>query len=310
MDRHILNMNRKGFSLVELSIVMGAIAILTTAIVPMMIRTIEFKAGEKTVAEVALIQSAAQRFYKQHNQWPGKPQDLQQEGYLSQLWSLENPWGNVYEIVTDPNTPQLRYVSTNSMPENLTRMVKSRMPGSHIDQLTVKIPIGLSNDAVPAGVIVAWSGTLADKPEGWAICDGTQGTPDLRDKFIVGARQDDLDLATNKMAAKSSVMGVLLQSGGLASHVHGDNPIVINGIQYGHTEPHRLTIEEMPQHHHGYLATPWTGARYDGHSSPLMTQQSEGQTDDTGGDQPHTHDIKAAFNVPPFYALAFIMKLP
>jgi hypothetical protein len=40
--------------------------------------------------------------------------------------------------------------------------------------------------AVPSGVIVMWSGTLANIPSGWALCDGTNGTPDLRDKFVMG----------------------------------------------------------------------------------------------------------------------------
>ncbi len=37
------------------------------------------------------------------------------------------------------------------------------------------------------GFIVMWAGDIADIPAGWHICDGTMGTPDLRNKFIVGA---------------------------------------------------------------------------------------------------------------------------
>ncbi len=39
---------------------------------------------------------------------------------------------------------------------------------------------------VPAGGIIMWAGLLADVPVGWALCDGTGSTPDLRDKFIYG----------------------------------------------------------------------------------------------------------------------------
>ena len=39
---------------------------------------------------------------------------------------------------------------------------------------------------VPAGVICMWAGLLANVPSGWALCDGTAGTPDLRDRFIKG----------------------------------------------------------------------------------------------------------------------------
>jgi hypothetical protein len=40
---------------------------------------------------------------------------------------------------------------------------------------------------LPAGVIVKWSGSAAAVPGGYHLCDGTNGTPDLRDKFVVGA---------------------------------------------------------------------------------------------------------------------------
>lgn len=37
------------------------------------------------------------------------------------------------------------------------------------------------------GLICLWSGTLESIPAGWQLCDGTNGTPDLRDNFVVGA---------------------------------------------------------------------------------------------------------------------------
>jgi len=40
---------------------------------------------------------------------------------------------------------------------------------------------------VPPGIIVIWSGAIVDIPAGWALCDGTNGTPNLRDRFVVGA---------------------------------------------------------------------------------------------------------------------------
>lgn len=38
---------------------------------------------------------------------------------------------------------------------------------------------------IPAGVIVIWSGALVDVPDGWALCDGNNGTPDLRMRFVL-----------------------------------------------------------------------------------------------------------------------------
>lgn len=39
----------------------------------------------------------------------------------------------------------------------------------------------------PAGIITMWSGSTSNIPTGWALCNGQNGTPDLRDRFIVGA---------------------------------------------------------------------------------------------------------------------------
>lgn len=40
---------------------------------------------------------------------------------------------------------------------------------------------------IALGVIAPWSGTILAIPSGWSLCDGTNGTPDLRDKFVQGA---------------------------------------------------------------------------------------------------------------------------
>ena len=40
---------------------------------------------------------------------------------------------------------------------------------------------------VPAGIITIWSGAIIDIPAGWILCNGNNGSPDLRDRFVVGA---------------------------------------------------------------------------------------------------------------------------
>ena len=40
---------------------------------------------------------------------------------------------------------------------------------------------------MPSRGIIMWSGTAADIPTGWALCDGTNGTPNLTDRFVLGA---------------------------------------------------------------------------------------------------------------------------
>jgi len=41
--------------------------------------------------------------------------------------------------------------------------------------------------ALPSGIILIWSGAIVDIPAGYFLCNGSNGTPDLRDKFVVGA---------------------------------------------------------------------------------------------------------------------------
>ncbi len=57
---------------------------------------------------------------------------------------------------------------------------------------------------IGSGLIVMWSGLLANIPNGWLLCDGTSGTPDLREKFVQGAA-DGIDPGA---------------SGGASSHTH------------------------------------------------------------------------------------------
>ena len=40
---------------------------------------------------------------------------------------------------------------------------------------------------LPAGLILLWSGSQASIPSGWVLCDGTNSTPDLRGRFVIGA---------------------------------------------------------------------------------------------------------------------------
>ncbi len=58
------------------------------------------------------------------------------------------------------------------------------------------------NNEIKSGMIMMWSGLVSDVPDGWSICDGTNGTPDLQEKFIRGAS------------------GEVGEEGGCSSHYH------------------------------------------------------------------------------------------
>lgn len=59
------------------------------------------------------------------------------------------------------------------------------------------------DSGVPQGSIVPWYGNIQDIPDGYAICDGSNGTPDLRDRFLVGAGKEYL---SGELGGSNSVL--------------------------------------------------------------------------------------------------------
>jgi len=113
----------------------------------------------------------------------------------------------------------------------------------------------LSAIMVPIGSIIMWGGTIASIPTYWALCDGTANAPgpDLRDRFIVGATQDDAGVA------KTNIEGSLEVSGGVTgvSHSAHANLSHANGAVGDHTGlTHGLTISDHPDLTHVALSHP------------------------------------------------------
>jgi microcystin-dependent protein len=74
--------------------------------------------------------------------------------------------------------------------------------------------INVTPPGVPSGAILAWSGSIANIPAGFVICDGTNSTPDLRDRFIVGAG------TTYAVDATGGANTVALTTAEIAGHTH------------------------------------------------------------------------------------------
>lgn len=72
---------------------------------------------------------------------------------------------------------------------------------------------------VPSGVILMWSGSTDTIPAGWALCNGQDGTPDLTDRFILGAGKTyqpgttgGAATVTPSVAARSAHAGIAVQT--------------------------------------------------------------------------------------------------
>lgn len=76
------------------------------------------------------------------------------------------------------------------------------------------IPAGGSGGGgVPKGSIIIWSGSASDIPDGWALCDGQSGRPDLRNRFVLGA-------GTRAVGSTGGSEEVTLSSSQMPSHNH------------------------------------------------------------------------------------------
>ena len=99
---------------------------------------------------------------------------------------------------------------------------------------------------IPVGGIIMWSGSVASIPTGWALCNGTNATPDLRDKFVVGAGSGYAVAATGGTAnavvplhnhsatftgdnSLSELIGGLAYAGGLAFAIQGGTAAAVSG---------------------------------------------------------------------------------
>lgn len=154
---------------------------------------------------------------------------------------------------------------------------------------------GAEVGAVPSGGIIMWSGSPTNVPAGWLLCNGANGTPDLRDRFIVGAG------GSYGTGATGGANTVSLNASQLPSHSH-----TFSG-----------TTSTNGDHSHLYY---WTGA-----GGPLNVPDvdqlagvnfaASGPTSVAGA---HNHTFSgttgatgsgaAIENRPPYYALAYIMK--
>jgi microcystin-dependent protein len=152
-----------------------------------------------------------------------------------------------------------------------------------------------------------WSGSVDNIPSGWVLCDGTNETPNLMDRFVIGS------------------------GNGYKAHATGGSST--KNLQHTHTTSgHALTIDQIPSHSHGVndpghrhylgnLSGKGGSTRFQsaGPDSENKRYSDPAKTDitiqNTGGGKSHSHGdtgfggSSAQDIMPPYYALCFIMKL-
>ena len=257
MRRNIFTRNKGGFSLIELCIVIGLLAILAGSITPVFIKRVQVKAGEKTAQEMSVIQQAALSYFTVNAAWPANLAALKSAGYLNPSWVTNNPWQYPYVISSSVSS----FTVSTSVPETWTALVARDLPTSSIAGTTVSSSVPapgiVPDESLPVGAIIMWSGTLSSIPTDWQLCDGTNGTPDLRGRFIMSVSSGENPGAT----------------GGASTHTHTGSTS---------SSSHSIWIDD-----------------------------NSGGTDYWGAPNYHTHTINlnASSHLPPYYKLAYIMKI-
>lgn len=167
-------------------------------------------------------------------------------------------------------------------------------------------------DAFTAGMILGWSGAIADIPTGWALCDGSAGTPDLRGKFIVGYKSGDADYGTQGA------------TGGYAGHGGGVNDHLPHLVNHTHgVVTDDAVVQTLPDS--CINNPPGNGVEritfVTGLEHPLKCEMVLSEWCDDVQDPAEERAIEAGDgarllaghsstdNRPPYYVLAFIVKL-
>ena len=148
------------------------------------------------------------------------------------------------------------------------------------------------------GMILMWSGSIATIPSGWALCNGSSGTPDLRNRFIIGAHSDDAGVA------KTTITGSPTQTGG------SKDAIVVSHTHTASSSPHQHSSSA----YNGSGLTPY-GTIAGQSSMGTWFPQSNNTTHVLTSPATVSVTVDSAgssgtdANLVPYFALAYIMKL-
>jgi hypothetical protein len=173
-----------------------------------------------------------------------------------------------------------------------------------------------AQDFFPSGGIIIWSGAANAIPSGWLLCDGANSTPDLRDRFVVGAGTTYAVGATGGQNAITSVPAHTHGAGNFANSsdgAHSHNGTTANSGNHGHSIN---WANGSGGNRVGLIRnTNATGNGVD--ASAIIAGGDHAHNFSTSNTGAHTHTISgntastgdaSVDTRPPYYALCYIMK--
>jgi microcystin-dependent protein len=129
---------------------------------------------------------------------------------------------------------------------------------------------------VPKGGIIMWSGALASIPQGWALCNGANGTPDLRNRFIVGAG------STYSVGNTGGTDSVTLTAAQMPTHNHSASTAAAGAHSHGGSTG--------ANGGHGHTASSGAAGAHS-HTATTSSAGAHSHTASTGSAGSHSHSI-------------------
>lgn len=174
--------------------------------------------------------------------------------------------------------------------------------------------------SVPIGGMMPFHGDIVDVPTNYWPCDGTHGTPDLRDRFVLAA--GPVNLVDSFGGVTTHSHSATIDAGGAHSHTGTTGGTALTTAQLpAHTHTNGVVDKNDNLFNHGGVAAAPTMANsIDGNSSDgvregVTSSVGTGATHnhtvaiDSGGAHTHTATTSNATNLPPFYTKLYIMRI-
>jgi microcystin-dependent protein len=224
-------------------------------------------------------------------------------------------------LVTGGNVSGVTGVNNTFTLANLITSVATTKNAN--DNTTAVATTAFVHAVLPTGIIVMWNSTAASIPAGWQLCNGSNGTPDLRGQFIVGAG------GSYAPGDSGGAASVTLSANAMPIHTHELTGSLTTGSAGGHT--HTTSITD-PGHVHsmGRVIGSNGGLQFVGGAgladiSPNTGTATTGIAVSIGAALDHTHSLTLSGNTqsaggtggttqphenrPPYYALCYIQKM-
>jgi microcystin-dependent protein len=154
-------------------------------------------------------------------------------------------WGfTLTELYTEQNqlAPRADPIFTGN-PRGITRPVGDNTTSLASTAFVTRAVNDALSGLIPVGLIAMWNGAIDTIPAKWQLCDGTNGTPDFRDKFLVGAG------GTYAVDASGGAAQVALSVANMPSHQHTGETAAAG------THTHTASTDAQGYHNHGGSTT-------------------------------------------------------